>query len=448
MEKITKKAKISLYMDTRKPTKDGIYPVRIQVYYGSQRYYFTGKRLSLEDFDNSYKAVRPRGEYNKQLKIELSAIEAKANEVAEGLESFTFEKFEKQLFETKQSLTNLVDRYANYIKELEKNERIGTASSYRCSINSLKSFVNSTRTYPTEIILFSSVTPDFLNRYEQWMIANDNSRTSVGIYLRALRTIFNQAIEDKIIDGDLYPFKKFRIPTGKNTKKAIEPSDLKIVFDADLSANFHQEKARAFWFFSYQCNGMNIRDISELKFKDLHGTYFSFLRHKTINTTKEDPKPIIVPITPYVQSVFDKYGNQSRRPNDYVFPIFQNGMTAEERHIANQNFVRFINQHMKKVFAGLGLQIKSGTMEARHSFTTQVNRAIGLEFAQEALGHTTLVATQNYWAGFNSDVKKEMADSLMNFDEAKPKAAARKKGALKFEEIQPKRKAVRRVRLA
>jgi hypothetical protein len=77
-----------------------------------------------------------------------------------------------------------------------------------------------------------------------------------------------------------------------------------------------------------------------------------------------------------------------------------------------------------------------------------VTRAIGLEFAQEALGHTTLVATQNYWAGFNSDVKKEMADSLMNFDEAKPKTAARKKGALKLEEIQSKRKAARRIRLA
>lgn len=444
MEKIIRKAKISLYQDTRKPTKDGLYPVRILVYYGTQRYFFTGKRLSQEDFDNSYKATRPRGEYYKGLKIELSAIEAKANEVAEDMHAFTFEKFEKQLFETRQSLTNIVDQYNKYIIELEANEQIGTASNYQCSINSLKSFVNSSRKNPTETILFSTVTPDFLNKYEQWMIANDKSRTTVGIYLRPLRKIFNQAIEDKIIDAELYPFKKkFKIPKGKNTKKAIQPADLKTLFTADLASNQFQEKARAFWFFSYQCNGMNIRDISELRFKDLHGTYFSFLRHKTKNTTKEDPKPIIVPITPYAQEVFNKYGNKPGKPNDYVFPVFNHKMTAKEKQAVNQNFVRFINQHMKKVVTGLGLKIESGTMHARHSFTTHVTRKQGLEFAQEALGHTTLVATQNYWAGFESETKKEMAESLMNFNEDSPKTKSSKKE--RTVGVQPTRKAKRRV---
>lgn len=171
---------------------------------------------------------------------------------------------------------------------------------------------------------------------------------------------------------------------------------------------------------------MNIRDISELKFKDLHGTYFSFLRHKTIRTTKEDPKPIIVPMTDYVKWVIEKYGNKKGKPSDYVFPIFSPGMDAKERHRVNQNFVRFINQHMKKLANANGFDIK-GTMEARHSFTTQVTRKQGMEFAQEALGHTTLATTQNYWAGFQSETKKEMADMLMNFEQVKSNKANRRK---------------------
>lgn len=428
MEKITRKPKISLYQDTRKPTKDGFYPVRILVYYGTQKYFFTGIRLSLEDFENSYKTQKPKGDRLKELKIELTAIEAKANEVVDELRIFTFEKFEKLMFATKQSLTNIIDHYNNYIAELDKNEQTGTSSSYSCSINSIKEFINYSRKNPIEVITFDMVTPEFLNNYENWMVAQDKSRTSVGIYLRATRKIFNQAIEDGIIDKEIYPFKKYKIPTGKNTKKAIEAPDLKKLFTADLSDNPFQEKARAFWFFSYQCNGMNIRDISELKFKNLHGSYFSFLRHKTIRTTKEDPRPIIVPITDYVKEVIEKYGNKNGKPNDYVFPVFTPGMTAKERHIANQNFVRFINQHMKKAVAKLGLDIRTGTMEARHSFTTQVTRKQGLEFAQESLGHTTLVATQNYWAGFESETKTEMANMLMKFDEpkAKRKSASRR----------------------
>lgn len=98
-------------------------------------------------------------------------------------------------------------------------------------------------------------------------------------------------------------------------------------------------------------------------------------------------------------------------------------MDAKERHRANQNFVRFINQHMKKLANANGMEIK-GTMEARHSFTTQVTRRQGMEFAQEALGHTTLATTQNYWAGFQNETKREMADMLMNFEEPKSKRNA------------------------
>lgn len=70
---------------------------------------------------------------------------------------------------------------------------------------------------------------------------------------------------------------------------------------------------------------------------------------------------------------------------------------------------------MKSLVNQLNLSIKLGTMVARHSFTTQVTRTMGLEFAQEALGHTTLVATQNYWKGFEKETKKEMAIKLMDF---------------------------------
>ncbi|MEJ7779027.1 MAG: hypothetical protein WKF68_05505 [Daejeonella sp.] len=40
---------------------------------------------------------------------------------------------------------------------------------------------------------------------------------------------------------------------------------------------------------------------------------------------------------------------------------------------------------------------------------------MGLEFAQEALGHTTMATTQNYWKGFEREAKKDMAEKLMDF---------------------------------
>ncbi len=297
---------------------------------------------------------------------------------------------------------------------MENNEQIGYASNFRCSLNSILSFANKDKSSPLLNFKFEQVTAEFLEKYERWMVDKNLSRTSVGIYLRPLRKLFNDAIANGDINPDLYPFKKYKIPTGKNIKKNIEKDLMNSLFTIDVD-DPNIEKARDFWFFSYQCNGMNFRDIAELKFKNLTGSYFSFIRFKTRNTTKEDPTPIVVPVTPSIKKFIAQYGRKNGSNNDYIFPIFELGMSAKERHRTNQNFIRFVNQHMKKLALSVGITFNLGTMYARHSFTTRVTRELGLEFAQEALGHTTIVTTQNYWAGFESTVKKQMAEKLLDF---------------------------------
>jgi integrase/recombinase XerD len=85
------------------------------------------------------------------------------------------------LFATKQSLTNIIDHYNNYIKELDKNGQTGTSSSYLCSINSIKEFINNSRRNPIEVITFDMITPEFLNKYENWMIAQDRIHVPLSV---------------------------------------------------------------------------------------------------------------------------------------------------------------------------------------------------------------------------------------------------------------------------
>lgn len=408
-----KKALISLYHDTRRVLDDRRYPVKLRIYYGKAKMYETGMSASLEEFEHGYIEQAPRGRY-KKIQIMLKAIESKGIEAADTLRFFSFDKFERALFRNKANINNVIDHYSEYISELEGQERIGTASNYRCSMNSILQFVNLDRTHRVERLGFDAITPEFLNRYERWALNKEMSRSTVGIYLRPLRKLFNSAISNGDIDPEIYPFKKYKIPTGKNIKKTIEKDVLKLLYTWDTDDEYII-KARDFWFFSYQCNGMNFRDIAELKFKNLTDNYFSFLRHKTLNTTREDPAPIVVPITPSVGKIISRYGRKNGDDRDYVFPIFEQGMDAKEKHRANQNFIRFVNQHMKRLSKMAGIPFNLGTMYARHSFTTMVTREVGLEFAQEALGHTTLATTQKYWAGFESRVKHEVAEKLLDF---------------------------------
>jgi integrase/recombinase XerD len=414
------KADISLYLDTRRALKNGKYPLKLHVYYPvkNEKWFPLDYELSIDEFENSFLANKPKKEY-QELKIELDTVFQKACQIAKDLgELITFDKFEHNMFRSKASTTNVIDHFEEKQSELEASDQIGTAVCYRCAIKSILAFLNQDKINPITFLGFSALSPEVLNKYEKWMVSCEYTKTTVGIYMRNLRHIFNRAIKKGIVHPDFYPFKDYRIPGGRNIKKALENHELKLLYTAKVDEGGFIEKARDFWFFSYQCNGMNFRDIAELKWKNVHNTYFSFLRHKTINTTKEDPTPIVVPLTEKIEYVIKKYGNKRGKLNDYVFPIFEPGMDARQKLRANQNFIRFVNQHMKTLAAQLKMDIHLATMEARHTFTTQVTRTMGLEFAQEALGHTSLNTTQNYWAGFEKETKRQMANRLMDF--AKP----------------------------
>jgi hypothetical protein len=64
------------------------------------------------------------------------------------------------------------------------------------------------------------------------MLKKDKSVTPVGIYIRSLRTLFNNAIDDGLINKEYYPFgkKKYEIPTSNNIKKALNLKDIGSIF--------------------------------------------------------------------------------------------------------------------------------------------------------------------------------------------------------------------------
>jgi hypothetical protein len=65
-----------------------------------------------------------------------------------------------------------------------------------------------------------------------------------------------------------YPFgkRKYRIPSSKNIKKALELDDIqKIYFYESEPELLGEQQARDYWLFSYFGNGMNPKDIANLK---------------------------------------------------------------------------------------------------------------------------------------------------------------------------------------
>ena len=407
------KPSFAIVLDTRNKTKNRLYPLKLRVIFKRQsRMYGLGRDLSEEQFNKLFSS-KLRDESLKEIRVYCENIKKDATDVADKIRTFSFDKFKNTFFGNSNNLEKTDDVYKNlelYINNLESEGRVSTASTYECTLKSLKRFKKK--------LTFEEVTVKFLNDYEKWMLNSGNSITTVGIYLRSLRAIFNQAIDKGIIGKDVYPFRKklFQIAAGRNIKKALSVQNIHKIFEYPTVNGSSIDKAKDFWMFSYLCNGLNVKDICRLKWKDIDGDKLYVIRAKTANTTKSNQKIISIFLNDKAFEIIEKWG-ADRKLNSYVFPILENNPSPERERELVQHFTKFINKYMKRMGKELGFEKPLTTYVARHSFSTVLKRGgAPTEYISEALGHSSLKTTESYLDSFEDSKKREYTNLLTKFD--------------------------------
>jgi integrase/recombinase XerD len=438
----------SVVLDTKRKKNNGTYPLKLRVYHKGK---VTLCTLIYELTEENYSKLRAKRPSDSLVELRniISDIELDSINTVREISPFNIEIFHdryifknrffqqrkrmaKRMSDTEKANaeipkewkkkfpilseehpgpTYISSVYFEVIHSLLLQSRIGTASSYQTSYNSLKRFRGNIRVF--------EMTPRFLREYEAWMI-NDlgNSKTSVGINARCFRAIINEAIEMKIMRKDDYPFgrRRYKIPTGRNIKKALNKDVITQLHQATVE-NENQQKAKDFWFFSFYGNGMNIKDVIYLKYKNIQGEFLVFERAKT-ELTSRNGEPIMINcfINKGMLDIIEKWGNQNKDPENYIFPIMEPGLTAIRQYDIKQNFIQFINKNMARITANNSIDKKVNTMETRHSASTIMkNAGLSPHYIKESLGHTSLKTTENYLAGFEDDQRKINAKVLEDF---------------------------------
>lgn len=399
--------------DKRIIRQDNTYAVKLRItYHRVQKYYPVNVNLTIEDWEKLH-SEKPRKEYKDHL-LYFNQIEQKAIDIIKELPVFSFPAFEKKFNQKPKQDVDVTSLFESYISQLKKEARIGTADSYSWALTSIKAFIGTKR---KKKLGFADVTSEFLAEYESWMADKGNSNTTIGIYLRSLRTIINTAISHGYLDKDFYPFgkRKYQIPSGKNIKKALKMADIGAIINYQPTSRF-QERARDLWVFSYLCNGANIKDIAKLKYKNIVGNQIHFIRSKTERSTKQDLKSISAFILPETQRIIEKWGNKDCNPETFIFGIIEDTDGAEKIHAKVKQTYRRINEQMNRIGVALGIDIKLTTYAARHSFATVLKRSgASNEFISESLGHKDLKTTENYLDSFEDDMKESYQKKLMDF---------------------------------
>lgn len=405
----------SIEIDKRRQKNDNTYPVKLRItFLRKQKYYTLAVNLTKEDYElisnnqvGSLKGDIQRKDNLKKVKLKLDGHLLKAHQVIDCMNSFSFEQFEKSMFEQKPKANDFFSIFQNHINQYKNENRLGTAISYQNALNALIKFRPS--------LPFTEITPEFLQSFENWFIAKGGSISTVGIYLRSLRTIINLCLEQGIMDQSSYPFgkRKYIIPAARNIKKALTIEEVGKIYHFKAIPDTWWQRAKDYWLFSYFANGMNMKDIAELTYDNLQGTNIVFIRAKTRRSTKAYMQPITIPINDDLKEIMERWKIAGAK---FVFPILHDSMTIEQKQQAIHQTIKMTNKYMRLIAKSVGIEKEITTYYARHSFATILKRSgASTEFISDSLGHQSITTTRSYLDSFEDETKKEWMKVLSNF---------------------------------
>lgn len=401
------KAEASIYFDNLRPKQNGKCSVKIRVTFIRKRKYFsTGVELSAEDFEMAMSTEKGvvKNKKQKNAYTDINKQLAKAADVIENLTVFTFSAFEESFLEQRNTQNSVSFAFDKYIEQLRNEDRIGTAVSYECAKNSIAEFKAN--------LTFAETTPELLKKYERKMLQQGKSISTVGIYLRSFRAIYNL----QNIDKSLYPFgeqkSKYSIPTGRNIKKALTIQEIAKIYNYEAPAGSTKEMAKDYWLFLYLCNGMNVKDFCLLKWSNIEGQMLNYNRAKTQRSRKES-RLISVALKPETMEILKKWGQPSISKDAYIFPHLKPKMGAVVERAIYQQLTKTINKYMKRISAELNLDKDVTTYFARHSFATVLKRSgAKIEMISELLGHSSVDITESYLDSFEKEHIQKETDVL------------------------------------
>lgn len=416
-----RKKEINEPLDTQRIKKDDLFPVKFRINFMRKQFYYpSGINLELDQWNNlNITRKRELVEIKELIQSGFDKIKTHIKDMVKS-DGFSIEGLNKRLSRgMKDSIFAAFDRK---IEELSETGQVGTASTYECSLKSIKKFTS-------KPLKFSDITIEWLRKYEGYLtterteitadgkkkIIEAKSITTVKFYLEALRSLMNDAKGENIINEAQYPFgkTKYVIKKGEGRKMALTLSQIKDVLNYQLLTDT-EKRCRDLWFFSYLCNGMNMKDLIRLKYKDISGGEIHFYRQKTIRTT-HNQKEIAATLLPQMVEIMQKWGTKDKKPENYIFPFLSHRMTPMDEKRITKNVTRLINKKMKTISDGLNLENIS-TYTARHSFATVLKRSgANIAFISESLGHSDLQTTEHYLSSFESAERAKNAAKLTQF---------------------------------
>lgn len=388
---------LKLKLHKNRLLKDGTYPLVFQIIHNRRKkVLYTKYKIRESDFDPLSEKVRTdtgphlsgrsilqmNRELNKERKMLLSKIAFyEEHNIDFGVEDLDDRSSRRH--------NVLLLQYMNkQIREKLLSRRNGTAAAYKSTHSSLQKYLGG------KDVRASEINPMFVRKYEEFLHKQQVSANTIAFYMRNLRTIYNNIVQDGFTAVGESPFKVTRTTVHKTVKRALSKKNMVLLVHCSFP---HSEPllefARDVFLFSFYTRGMSLVDIVFLRKEHIFDNAIHYVRHKS-------SQPLRITITEPLAALIDKYDNDS----PYVFPILRDDSPFSHYDQYRSALAR-INRNLKRVGVKLGLTTPLTTYVARHTWATLAKQCgAPVAVISEGLGHASEKITHIYLKEFDSDV--------------------------------------------
>lgn len=260
-------------------------------------------------------------------------------------------------------------------------------------------------------LTFRDIDQGFLNQYKIFCTSYLGLKTrSIANHLIFIRTLFNEAKAQKLVEDKHYPFAgdKEKIRLGQSQKIGLTKEEVGRIEALVLEPHTQIWHTRNIWLFSYYFAGVRISDTIKLKWSDFKSGRLYYVMDK-------NEKPVSLKIPNKAKAILDCYAQRKAEKKLFVFPHMDkaNLKSSHDIFVKMRNATSLCNDYLKRIAEMCDIDKNLSNHIARHTFGNIAGDNVHPLMLQKLYRHTELKTSIGYQANFITKPADDALESVI-----------------------------------
>jgi site-specific recombinase XerD len=286
------------------------------------------------------------------------------------------------------------------IQQYKIENKIGTHHRTQTVINKFKEYIGNAS------LDFQDITPDLLKKYEKHLRTDLGNKTnSIHSNLKFFRKLFNDAVNQNLVEYEQNPFRTYKLKTEKTTREYLTEDELTAFANVDTNADTRLDLHKDMFVFAAYTGGLRVSDVLQLRWQNFDGTYIHFKIQKTSSQLS-----IKVPDT--ALNIINKYKPKKPTSTHFIFPMLNNDLDTKDLVLLDRSIsgaTAYINKNLKIIAKKAEIEKNISFHISRHTWATRaLRKGITIDKVSKLMGHAQIKETQIYAKIVSQELDKAM----------------------------------------